>query len=109
MPRSKKPACHVDDIGDRRAFAVDSEIKQANLARLRRIEGQVRGLSKMIEDDRYCPDILHQIVAVQQALRGVSRELIRNHLSHCVPAALKAGKAEGMADELAEIFQGLTK
>lgn len=109
MPRPKKPACHAEDNGDRHAFAVDSETKQANLARLRRIEGQVRGLSKMIEDDRYCPDILHQIVAVQQALRGVSRELIRNHLSHCVPAALKAGKAEGMADELAEIFQGLTK
>ena len=90
-------------------MGVDAGIKEANLARLKRIEGQVRGVFKMVEDDRYCPDILTPVVAVQQALRGVSRELIRNHLTHCVPTALKNGSADGMADELADIFHGLTK
>lgn len=100
--------CHTTHSGGN-ALGVDSEIKEANLARLKRIEGQVRGLSKMIEEDRYCPDILTQVVAVQQALRSVSRELVRNHLTHCVPTALKDGTADGMADELAEIFHGLMK
>lgn len=102
-------SCHGDSADGRKALGVDTEIKSSNLARLKRIEGQVRGISKMIEDDRYCPDILTQVVAVQEALRGVSRELVRNHLTHCVPTALKKGTAAGMADELAEIFHGLTK
>ncbi|HEY4573890.1 MAG TPA: metal-sensitive transcriptional regulator, partial [Thermoanaerobaculia bacterium] len=56
---------------DRKAVAVDSDIKDRNLKRLRRIEGQVRGLQKMVEEDRYCPDILTQISSVQEALRSV--------------------------------------
>ncbi|MET0793825.1 MAG: metal-sensitive transcriptional regulator, partial [Polyangiaceae bacterium] len=67
----------------RHALAVDAPIKTSNLLRLRRIEGQVRGLHKMVEDDRYCPDILSQVASVQQALKGVAKELVRNHLNHC--------------------------
>src|ERR1039457_6417647 len=69
--------------GARRAVAVDPEIKSSNQKRLRRIEGQVRGLQRMVGDDRYCADILTQIASVQEALGAVSRELLRNHLRDC--------------------------
>lgn len=65
--------------------------KEAALKRLKRVEGQVRGLTKMVEEDRYCMDVLMQIAAVQQALRGVSRELMHNHLEHCVHNAVAQG------------------
>ena len=73
------------------AVAVDPDIKSRNLRRLRRIEGQVRGLQKMVEDDRYCPDIIQQIASVQEALRGVGRQLLRNHLKHCATDAIARG------------------
>ena len=65
--------------------------KEAALKRLKRIEGQVRGLAKMVEEDRYCMDVMMQIAAVQQALRGVSRELMHQHLEHCVHDAVANG------------------
>ncbi len=65
--------------------------KEATRKRLRRIEGQVRGLQKMVEEDRYCMDVLMQISSVQQALRAVSRELMHNHLEHCVHDAVTQG------------------
>ena len=74
--------------------------------RLRRIEGQVRGLQKMVEEDRYCADIMTQISSVHEALRGVSRELMRNHLKHCASAAIRASEeeAEAMYDELIDLM-----
>ena len=63
----------------------------AALKRLKRIEGQVRGLAKMVEEDRYCMDVLMQIAAVQQALRGVSQALMHQHLEHCVHDAVAQG------------------
>ena len=94
------------ESGERRAVAVDPEAKARNVKRLRRIEGQVRGLQKMVEEDRYCADILTQISSVHEALRSVGRELMRNHLKHCATAALKAGPdtAEPMYDELVELM-----
>jgi DNA-binding FrmR family transcriptional regulator len=94
------------DAGGRKAVAVDPEIRAANLTRLRRIEGQVRGLQRMIEEDRYCADILTQVSSVQEALRSVGRELMRNHLKHCAGTALRAGGAEAdaMSDELVSLF-----
>lgn len=65
--------------------------QEAALKRLKRIEGQVRGLTKMVEEDRYCMDVMMQIAAVQQALRGVSRELMHKHLEHCVHDAVAKG------------------
>ena len=65
--------------------------KEAALKRLKRVEGQVRGVSKMVEDDRYCMDVLMQIAAIQQALRGVSRELMHQHLEHSVHDAVAKG------------------
>ena len=91
---------------NRKAIAVDPDIKAANLTRLRRIEGQVRGIHEMIEQDRYCADVLRQLSAVQQALRAVGRELIRNHVRHCATRAIHAGggDAAAMYDELVELF-----
>lgn len=90
----------------RKAVAVDADIKDRNLKRLRRIEGQVRGLQKMVEEDRYCADILTQISSVHEALRGVGRELMRNHLKHCAASAIRSseGEAEAMYDELVEMM-----
>jgi DNA-binding FrmR family transcriptional regulator len=89
--------------GGRKAVAVDADIKTANLKRLRRIEGQVRGLQKMVEADRYCADIMVQISSVQEALRAVGRALMRNHLRHCATQAIGTGtpeEAEAMYDAL---------
>jgi DNA-binding FrmR family transcriptional regulator len=90
----------------RKAVGVDPGVKERNLKRLRRIEGQVRGLQKMVEEDRYCADILTQISSVHEALRAVGRELVRNHLKHCATAAIRAGdeKADAMYDELVEMM-----
>lgn len=98
-------ACGLPDEapdGERKAVGVDPSIKAANLTRLRRIEGQVRGLQRMVEEDRYCADILTQLSSVQEALRSVGKELMRNHLKHCAAAAIKSGpeEAEAMYDEL---------
>jgi len=91
----------------RKAVAVDPEIKLSNLRRLRRIEGQVRGLQKMVDDDRYCADILVQISSVQEALRGVGQALLRNHLRHCVTTTIQTGRqaeSEAMYSELVALF-----
>ena len=97
---------HDDAPGGRRAVAVDPGIKDRNVKRLRRIEGQVRGLQRMVDEDRYCADILTQIASVQEALRGVGRELMRNHLKHCASSAIRAGEgeAEAMYDELIDLM-----
>ena len=88
------------------AVAVDEGVKTRNLARLRRIEGQVRGLQKMVTEDRYCPDVLTQISSVHEALRAVGRELMRNHLKHCTTHAIRKGPAEAEAvyDELVDLM-----
>lgn len=89
----------------RKAVGVDGDAKERNLKRLRRIEGQVRGLQKMVQEERYCADVLTQISSVQEALRGVGRELMRNHLKHCAAHAIRNGEesAEAMYDELIEL------
>lgn len=98
--------CAVQDGDGRKAVAVDPAIRDRNLKRLRRIEGQVRGLQKMVTEDRYCADIMTQISSVHEALRGVGRELMRNHLKHCATAAIKSSpeEAEAMYDELLELM-----
>jgi DNA-binding FrmR family transcriptional regulator len=90
----------------RKAIGVDADIKERNLKRLRRIEGQVRGLQKMVEEDRYCADILTQISSVHEALRGVGRELMRNHLKHCASTAIRSSDADAhvMYDELVDMM-----
>jgi DNA-binding FrmR family transcriptional regulator len=85
---------------------VDPAVKTRTLTRLRRIEGQVRGLQRMVEDERYCADVLTQIASVHEALRAVGRELMRNHLKHCAASAIRSGAedAEVMYDELVDLM-----
>jgi CsoR family transcriptional regulator, copper-sensing transcriptional repressor len=106
MTASATAICGCDAAdNDRKAAGVDPGIKAANLRRLRRIEGQVRGLQKMVEDDRYCADIITQVASVQEALRGVARQLMRNHLKHCAATAITQGEpeAQAMYDELLDL------
>jgi CsoR family transcriptional regulator, copper-sensing transcriptional repressor len=111
VPLTHVASCGCGSHGDhdhegRKAIAVDAGIKDRNQKRLRRIEGQVRGLQKMVEEDRYCADILTQISSVHEALRAVGRELMRNHLRHCAASAIQAGEgeAEAMYDELVDLM-----
>jgi DNA-binding FrmR family transcriptional regulator len=100
-------SCACGTTEGRKAAGVDPELKEANLKRLRRIEGQVRGLQRMVEEDRYCADIIVQVASVQEALRGVARNLMKNHLHHCAAKALGSGKtkeAAAMYDELLELI-----
>jgi DNA-binding FrmR family transcriptional regulator len=94
-----------------KAIAVDADVKERNLKRLRRIEGQVRGLQRMVETDRYCADIMMQVSSVQEALRAVGRELMRNHLKHCATSAIRAGEPEAteMYDELIDLMYKNTR
>jgi CsoR family transcriptional regulator, copper-sensing transcriptional repressor len=99
-------ACEVGK-SERKAVGVDPELKASNLRRLRRLEGQIRGLQRMVEEERYCADILTQVSSVQEALRSVARALMRNHLSHCATQAIRSGSAEErqtMYDELLELI-----
>jgi DNA-binding FrmR family transcriptional regulator len=93
---------YTSNPSKRKAIAVSPGVRVSNLKRLRRIEGQVRGLQKMVQEDRYCADIIAQVASVQQALRGVARALMRNHLHHCAAQAIAKGpkEAEVMYDEL---------
>jgi len=99
--------CEVNEKS-RKAHAVDPEIKASNLKRLRRIEGQIRGLQRLVAEDRYCTDILVQISSAQEALRSVGRALMKNHLRHCAADAIRdtaPGRAEAMYEELLNLMQ----
>jgi CsoR family transcriptional regulator, copper-sensing transcriptional repressor len=106
---SSKTSTSSSETGssERKAIGVDDEIKASNLRRLSRIEGQIRGIQRMVEEDRYCADILTQISSAQQALRAVARALMRNHLAHCVTHAIRTGSEEkrhAIYDELLDII-----
>jgi DNA-binding FrmR family transcriptional regulator len=116
MAKSKQPkatgadGCHGCEAGvpveGRKADAVDPDIKARNLTRLKRIAGQVGGVARMVEEDRYCADVLLQLSAIHEALRGVGRELMRNHLRHCVANAAKADPeaAEAAYSEIVDLM-----
>lgn len=108
-PETTPCPCGTTDA-ERHAVAVDPEMKASVLTRLRRIEGQLRGLQKMVEEERYCADVITQVSSVQEALRGVSRSLLRNHLQHCATSAIRSdepGAAEAMYEELVDLmFRG---
>jgi DNA-binding FrmR family transcriptional regulator len=104
--RTAPCACGCSPDSPRKAAGVDPDLKAANLARLKRIEGQVRGIARMVEEDRYCADVITQISAVQEALRAVSKTLMRNHLTHCAASAIRHGgdEADDMYDELVDLM-----
>ena len=80
------------------------DIKASVVKRLGRIEGQVRGLSKMVEDDRYCIDIVTQISAVRAALRRVEEEVLKDHVAHCVEHAIASGDKSDQREKIAELM-----
>lgn len=90
-----------------RAMPREAGARQDLLLRLRRVEGQVRGVQKMVEDDRYCPDVLVQMSAIHESLRAVERILMKDHLQHCATEALRSGddkQAQRTYNELTELF-----
>jgi len=82
--------------------------KDDYLRRLRRIEGQARGLQRMVEEEQYCIDILTQVAAMTKALQAVSLGLLEEHMNHCVVDAARAGEAEGQA-KVAEALEAITR
>ncbi len=91
-----------------RTSSRSQKAKASLIARLNRIEGQVRGIKGMIEKDVYCDDVLNQISAVQSAMKSVSRLLLEGHLKSCLVSRIKAGEDE-VLDELLETIEKMTK
>ena len=85
------------------------DIKTSVGKRLGRIEGQVRGLSKMVEDDRYCIDIVTQISAVRAALRRVEEEILKDHVAHCVEHAIASGNRTDQREKIAELMAVISR
>jgi CsoR family transcriptional regulator, copper-sensing transcriptional repressor len=96
-PNSKKP-CHAPQ-------AVVQPDKEALIRRLNRIEGQVRGVNKMISEDRYCVDILNQVSALQSALDAVAMLLLENHTHGCMQSAIQSGQGDEAIDELMTVVR----
>jgi DNA-binding FrmR family transcriptional regulator len=86
-----------------------NEVKQSCLKRLGRIEGQVRGLARMVEEDRYCIDVVTQISAVRAALRRVEEEVLRDHVAHCVDHAIASGDREEQRRKVAELMDVISR
>ncbi len=99
--------CTPPDSGRRKHRNLTEE--RDLLTRLNRIEGQVRGVRAMVEDERYCVDILNQVSAIQAALNSFSRVLLSNHIKTCVVNDIEAGRGEEAVDELCKTIQKLMK
>lgn len=82
---------------------MQAKAKDGVVKRLNRIEGQVRGVAKMVEDDRYCMDMLTQIAAIRAALRRVEEEILRDHIAHCVAGAVASGDAADRDAKIGEL------
>jgi DNA-binding FrmR family transcriptional regulator len=82
-----------------------AEAKSSVLKRLSRIEGQVRGLARMVDEDRYCIDVVTQLSAVRAALRRVEEEVLRDHVAHCVEHAIAAGNKAEQRRKISELMQ----
>jgi len=88
---------------------MQTETKNAVLKRLKRIEGQVRGIAGMVEGDRYCIDIVTQVTAVRAALRRAEEEILRDHVAHCVEHAIASGDKDDQRRKVAEIMDVLAR
>ncbi len=98
-----------EDSGKQPVTPRTDDEKQQVLNRLKRIEGQVRGIQKMIEEDRYCVDVLVQISAINNALKKVGFSLMERHTNHCVSDAIQKGEGEEAIDELMKVMQQFSK
>ena len=88
---------------------MQTETKDIVGKRLKRVEGQVRGIAKMVADDRYCIDIVTQISAVRAALRKIEEEVLRDHVSHCVEHAIASGDPKQQRSKIAELMNVLSR
>ena len=88
---------------------MDKAIKPAVIARVKRIEGQVGGLMRMVEDDRYCVDVLTQINAVRAALHKVEEQILRDHVSHCVADAFTSGNMVEQTQKVEELISTIAR
>lgn len=88
---------------------MQNDTKKAVAARLNRIEGQVRGLAKMVEDERYCIDVVNQVQAVIAALRKVEGEILKDHISHCVEHAIRSGDKTAQREKVSELVATLAR
>lgn len=103
MPRTQDRPTH--------AMGIPRPVKEDLGGRLARVRGQVEGIARMIEDERYCPDILQQFAAVHAALRAAEKELLRNHLERCATHAIGEGgeSAREVRREIVELFHRLAR
>lgn len=88
---------------------MQSDTKSTCLKRLSRIEGQVRGLARMIEEDRYCIDVITQVAAVRAALRRVEEQVLKDHVAHCVEHAIHSGDAAEQRKKIEELIDVLKR
>ena len=86
---------------------MQEDAKTAVGKRLVRIEGQVRGIARMVAEDRYCIDIVNQVAAVRAALKRVEEEVLRDHVAHCVEHAITSGDQEEQREKIAELMEVL--
>ncbi|MDX8366550.1 metal-sensing transcriptional repressor [Cytobacillus sp. Hm23] len=101
--------CHVSDEGKMLATPRSDKEKDQLIKRLKRVEGQVRGIQKMVEDDRYCVDILIQVSAINSALKNVGFQLLERHAHHCVSDAIKEGSGDEAIEELMKVIKQFSK
>lgn len=88
---------------------IDEQVKKDSLARLKKIEGQVKGVQKMVEQEKYCIDIINQITAVRRALDVVSLKVMKRHIQSCVTEAIKQNRPQEKVDELMETIYKFVK
>jgi DNA-binding FrmR family transcriptional regulator len=88
---------------------METETRKTCLNRLRRAEGQIRGIAKMIEEDRYCIEVITQLQAVKAALLRIEEAVLKDHVSHCVAHALKGGNAKEQAAKIDELMAVMTR
>ena len=88
---------------------MQNDTKKTCLTRLNRIEGQVRGLAKMVEGDRYCIDVVTQVQAVIAALKKVEGEILKDHISHCVEHAIRSGDKKAQREKIQELVDTLSR
>ncbi|HHY73472.1 MAG TPA: metal-sensing transcriptional repressor [Bacillus bacterium] len=106
----EKNNLHIDLQNETHKATHRSDEEKKNLLnRLKRIEGQVRGIQKMVEEDRYCVDVLVQISAINAALKKVGLTMLERHTNHCVADAIKSGNGEQSIEELMKVIEQFTK
>jgi DNA-binding FrmR family transcriptional regulator len=107
MNQPPRPISTFGKTGSRRGSYQAS--KQVLLRRFQRIAGQVAGISRMVEDERYCPEVLVQIRSCSAALDQVGYLLLREHLGHCVAEGVRQGEGDAYLDEVMEVIRGYSR